>query len=1443
MKKLFYSIILLFVCFQTTNASIFTVTNNSGSNIAGSLLAAVNNANANLGPDVINFSISSGFQTIDLTAPLVITDTVYIDGTTQPGYNFGTYTPIIYIKGNLLSGQNILTLNSGSEGSSIRGLIISGCTSIGIEINSDNNNINNCWIGLDSAGTAANTNFEGITIGFSSSNDTIGGNGVWDRNVISGNSYGIRVYGSSNIIAGNYVGTDFNGVTAVPNLQAGIDLNGALNNMIGGSIGFNLISGNNLGSGVKLSNNSNYNSIQNNIFGLQINLTDSLPNQASIEIYNSKHNLVGGANTSERNFICSSTYGLNLFTSADSNEVLGNYFGYTPNSDLKRNDQANIYVSSSHYNHIGGSNTGEGNLFVAAPTISLWLNSGSHDNTIAGNKFGTDPTGNSLLGPRLGNAIQFNDASYNVIGGNTSGHRNIIANSSTGVYMVGISVFNLVMDNYIGVNVTGSNSISNNVGIYMDNGPAFNNIRGNVISGNNVNGITIDWNAGKDNLIQGNKIGTDASGMVAVPNNGQGIFSGTRVIIGSNFVSDRNIISGNGARAIWLAAGAGHVVKGNYIGVAADGITPLPNYTGIEVNSDSTTIGGINPGERNIVANSIDEGVIIYPTNPVLTTNARILGNTMYNNGVSKSSINIYDASPIAFSPNDDGDIDTAVNRGQNHPEIKCVRLDGTQTNYIVRYILDTEPNKDYILEFVTDSSNAEYGHGKYFIQRKFVNSGPTGFVLDSISVPLNTFINGRKISVSATDTLFYATSEFGKTITPLSSSFISASTLNCSWDKASVQIAPATGGSGYGYTYNFEPGTPEGDFDNYALYLGPGTYTCYVSDAFGCTIPTAPFTITAPPAIVINLSATPSSCGTTTGSVTANVTGGTGLLTYYWNTGDFSPSVNNLPAGRYYFHTSDANGCMLHDAINVANTDGQTITVNNVVHNTCYGQNNGAIDISVTGGLAPYTYMWSNNSTTEDVSNLTAGYYDVVVRDATGCTAFMSFQVNEPSEVNVTALNSIAPSACLASDGALNVLAMGGTAPYSFLWDAAAANQTSSFAGGLAAGQYKIKVTDNLGCMDSTIITLNDLASPIVVIDSSRNAGCVLNGGNGSIYANAFGNGPFTYQWSNGATTNYVTNLGIGVYGVTVTDAAGCTGTLSKYISGERPGTAQICVLTVDTAINRNVITWNDTVQGIAEYRIFREGTTQGSFNLIGTQLAGNGNTFVDTLADANLGPWRYKVQTRDSCNQISDYTLAYKTIRCNVSLQGGGFNVTWDPYQGDNLSFTHYRVFRRLQDSTSWRLIDSVPATATLTYLDLSSPVPTDTNFYFVEVNSDEGCASTLRMANGGNNQIQTVVVKSKSNIKNTRYAGAGLKDKLAEVQIALYPNPASNECKLVVNELIKDATVELFDITGRSIKKLKLQGKQLTISTNDLANGVYTISISSAETCVVKKLVIEK
>lgn len=1445
MKKNILIAVLFVFSSIISRATIYTVTNNSGTNSAGSLLDAVNNANAGLGYDTIQFNIGSGFQTIDLSTSIDLTDGVYIDGTSQPGFSFAAYKPLIRLRGTLLCClYNIINLNSGSDGSVIRGLLISNNINAGgIEINSSSNGVFNCWIGLDSAGTAAAGCLVGITINASSIGNTIGANGIWDRNIISGNDFGIEVYSANNTIKGNYIGTDFNGSTSVANTTAGIHLSGAVNNTIGAINASNLIAGNTTGLGLKLDNSSNTNYIKNNIFGMQSNNSDSLPNLTSLEIVGSRYNVIGGSSGGERNYFCGSTYGLNLSTGADSNEVYGNYFGYTPIGTWKKNDQSNISVSNSHYNKLGGPIAGQGNLFTPVTFISLWMHTGSHDNLIVANHFGTDAAGNIAFGPQVCPAIQLNDASYNIIGGNSPAHRNIIANSSTGVLFSGTCVFNLVLNNYIGTDVSGSNAISNGGGIYMTNGPAFNNIRGNVISGGVYNGITIDWNAGKDNLIYGNKIGTDVSGTFAIPNAGQGIFSATRVVIGSSFGPDRNIISGNGGRAIWLASGAGHVVRGNYIGVAADGITPMPNNTGIEVNSDSTIIGGLNPGDENIIANHPNEGIIIYPSNPINKTNAQILGNLMYDNGVAKSSINIYDTSPYAYSPNDDGDLDTAVNRGQNHPEIKCIRLDATQTNYIVRYVLDTEPNKDYVLEFVADSSVAQYGQGKYFLQRKFINSGATGFVLDSITVPLNAVINGRKISASATDTLFYATSEFGRGITPLSSSFNSASTPICSWDRASVQINPATGGAGYGYTYNFEPGTPEGDFDNYALYLGAGTYTCYVSDGFGCTIPTAPFTITTPPAIVINLSSTPSTCGTTSGSVTANVTGGTGAINYYWNTGTFAPSVSNLPAGRYYFQASDANGCMLNDAINVINTDGQTVALNTITHNTCYGQSNGAIDISVTGGTAPYTYIWSNNKTTEDVNNLTAGYYDVVVRDATGCTGFMNFQINEPPAITISLVNATSPSACLLSDGSLNVSATGGTAPYSFLWDAAAGNQTSSFASSLAAGQYKVRVTDNVGCADSTIITLNDLVRPIILIDSSSNAGCVLNGGTGFIYTSVFGNGPFTYQWSNGATTSYINGLGIGTFGLTVTDTAGCTGTTSKYISGERPGTAQICVLTVDTATNHNVVTWNDTVQGIAEYRIFREGTTQGSFNLIGTQLAGTGNTFVDTLVDANQGPWRYKVQTKDSCNQISDYTIAYKTMRCNVNLQGGGFNVTWDPYLGNNLSFTHYRIFRKLQDSTSWRLIDSVAANGTLSYLDLTSPVPTDTNNYFIEVNSNDGCNSTIRPSENGHEGIYTVVVKSKSNVRNNRQAATGIKKEESSIILKLFPNPASNECKLVLNEAVKTATVELLDITGRSVKKQIMQGKQMLVSTADLATGVYTLSISNEEMHVVKKLVIER
>jgi hypothetical protein len=136
-------------------------------------------------------------------------------------------------------------------------------------------------------------------------------------------------------------------------------------------------------------------------------------------------------------------------------------------------------------------------------------------------------------------------------------------------------------------------------------------------------------------------------------------------------------------------------------------------------------------------------------------------------------------------------------------------------------------------------------------------------------------------------------------------------------------------------------------------------------------------------------------------------------------------------------------------------------ITISGVIqHVTCYGNNNGAINITVNGGVPPYSYSWSNSATTEDISGLTAGAYSVTVTASNGSTKNASFTVNQPSALSVNI--SIQNSNCGASNGKVTASASGGTPPYSYQWSTGHTTQTVN---ALYGGTYYVTVTDAAGC------------------------------------------------------------------------------------------------------------------------------------------------------------------------------------------------------------------------------------------------------------------------------------------------------------------------------------------------------------------------------------------
>jgi hypothetical protein len=195
--------------------------------------------------------------------------------------------------------------------------------------------------------------------------------------------------------------------------------------------------------------------------------------------------------------------------------------------------------------------------------------------------------------------------------------------------------------------------------------------------------------------------------------------------------------------------------------------------------------------------------------------------------------------------------------------------------------------------------------------------------------------------------------------------------------------------------------------------------------------------------------------------------------------------------------------------------TNDVTIAAIPVITNTTCTASIGAINLTVSGGTSPYTYLWSNGATTEDLSGVAAGTYTVTITDANGCTINMPFTVGT-NDVTIAAIPVITNTTCTASIGAINLTVSGGTSPYTYLWSNGATTEDLS---GVAAGTYIVTITDANGCTINMPFTVGTNDVTIAAIPVITNTTCTASIGAINLTVSG-GTSPYTYLWSNGATT-----------------------------------------------------------------------------------------------------------------------------------------------------------------------------------------------------------------------------------------------------------------------------------------------------------------------------------
>jgi len=368
--------------------------------------------------------------------------------------------------------------------------------------------------------------------------------------------------------------------------------------------------------------------------------------------------------------------------------------------------------------------------------------------------------------------------------------------------------------------------------------------------------------------------------------------------------------------------------------------------------------------------------------------------------------------------------------------------------------------------------------------------------------------------------------------------------------------VTLTTTGGTPNYTYVWSPTQPA---QSAITGLGGGLYQATVTDSKNCTV-TISATVNAPTDLVINASSTDAvSFGGNEGTASVTATGATPGYTYTWSNGATTATIQNLTAGTYNVTVCDANGCC-KQASTIVNDPPPIILSYVTTNNLCFGNCDGSIKVSATGGIAPYTYSWSNGTNGDSIIGLCAGNYVVTVTDSAGITVQGNVNITSPSAVAIT-LTPTNITCFGANNGAVLAAASGGTPGYTYNWTpGGSANPQTN----LGPGSYTVVATDLNNCTAQAAWTAIEPTPVTATISATTDVAC-FGGSNGTAAVIAGGGTPpYTYNWSgSGSGTASVTNLSAGTFAVTVSDVNLCTATATFTINQPTPLVAAVVSIT----------------------------------------------------------------------------------------------------------------------------------------------------------------------------------------------------------------------------------------------------------------------------------------
>ncbi len=616
----------------------------------------------------------------------------------------------------------------------------------------------------------------------------------------------------------------------------------------------------------------------------------------------------------------------------------------------------------------------------------------------------------------------------------------------------------------------------------------------------------------------------------------------------------------------------------------------------------------------------------------------------------------------------------------------------------------------------------------------------------------------------------------------PIEISLQTLETLRCNGEAEGSIDVTVSGGNG-DYHYTWTNGRTTEDLSD----LEAGVYQVTVVDPLGCFGTSAPFSLTEPEKLQLELMAVEAAgcLNPNSGAASVQVSGGSPAYAYLWSNGSMAPDINGQSSGTYQLTVTDNEGCtdVLAEVVIPQNQDGFPVAVDNLIPVDCAGADNGQITVVPQGGLPPYQYNWSNGTTAVINDNLSGGDYQLTITDANGCVGITPWiSVSEPEPLAFFLLGLEDMSCYGQEDGSINLLMTGGTPPYNFAWNHGATTEDIS---DLSAGDYELTVTDVNNCeLVTYVFTIEEPEAPISIASTQIGQVSCFNLADGSIAIEVTGGTPpYSYEWNTGAMSPNINQLTPGIYSCTIQDANQCVQILNATISGP------------------------DSALELVNLQISDVTTCGGADGMISLDLTGgtppytyqwsNGDSTAE-ITDLSTGIFQCTVYDANGCFLI----LSNSTVHApdnDLSLIPSSTPSEWGQAEGTATVIVSGGLppFTFLWDAATGEQSDSIA-------INLSP------GSYAVTVTDSQNCS-----------QVQWVDVEGLTDTRNPRQ----------ELEIHVFPNPAKDHFILTVTPF-QPLNYRLLNTLGQVVTAGTLNNERQEIWMSNLTAGLYFLQLQNHE-----------